>query len=43
MARGVEIEKLLDRSSLCELNGMLGMAGEVLEATEKQDLDANRL
>jgi len=26
-----------------QLNGMLGMAGEVLEATEKQDLDANRL
>jgi hypothetical protein len=43
MARGIEGEKLLDRSSLCELDGMLGMAGEFLEAAEKQDRDANRL
>lgn len=35
MARGVESEKLLDRHSVCELDGILGMAGEFLEAAEK--------
>jgi len=43
MARGTESEKLLDRRGVCELDGMLGMACEFLEAAEKEDGDTNRL
>jgi hypothetical protein len=43
MARRVESEKLLDRGGVGELSGVLGVAGELLEAAEKQDLYANRL
>ena len=43
MPRGVESEELLDRRGICELHGMLGMAGEFLKAAEKEDRDANRL
>jgi len=43
MARGIESEKLLDRGGVCKLDGMLGMAGEFLEAAEEEDRDANRL
>src|SRR5437016_908226 len=43
MTRGVESEKLLERRGVCELDGVLGMAGEFLEAAEKEDRDANRL
>jgi hypothetical protein len=43
MARGVESEKLLDRRGVYELDGIVGAAGEFLEAAEKEDADANRL
>jgi hypothetical protein len=43
MARGVESESVLYRRGVCQLDGMFGMAGELLEAAEKQDRDANRL
>jgi hypothetical protein len=41
MARGVESEKLLDGRGVGELGGVFGMAGEFLEAAEKEDGDAN--
>jgi hypothetical protein len=34
---------LLDGRGIGELDGILGMAGEFLEAAEKEDLYANRL
>jgi len=43
MTRGIEGKKLLDGRGIGELEGILGMAGEFLEAAEKQDLHANRL
>jgi len=43
MAGGIESEKVLDGRGVCELDGMLGMAGELLETAEKEDRDANRL
>lgn len=41
MARGVESEELLDCRGVCELGGILSVAGEFLKAAEKQDLHAN--
>src|SRR6266481_5243882 len=43
IARSIEAKKLLDRRGVDELGGVLGMAGQFLEAAEKQDLHANRL
>ena len=37
----IESEKLLDRRGVGELGGVFGMAGEFLEAAEKEDGDAN--
>jgi len=34
---------LLDRRRIGELGGILSMAGDVLEAAEKEDRHANRL
>ncbi len=43
ITRRIESEELLDRRGIRELGGILGVAGEVLEAAEKEDLHANRL
>src|SRR5207244_8006608 len=43
IARRVKSEELLDRGGIGELGGILGVAGEVLEAPEKEDRHANRL
>jgi len=41
MARDVKSKKLLDRCGLGGLDGVLDVAGEFLEAAEKEDGDAN--
>ena len=43
MARGVLSKELLDGRGVCELGGILGLAGKFLETAEKEDLDANCL
>ena len=43
IARGIKSKKLLDRCGLGGLDGVLDVAGEFLEAAEKEDRHANRL
>src|SRR5258708_4764294 len=43
IARGIETEELLDRRGVRELSDVLGMAGQFLEAADKQALHADRL
>jgi hypothetical protein len=43
VARGVMGEELLDGRGIGEFKRILDLAGEFLEAAEKEDLDANRL
>src|SRR5207249_10712984 len=43
ITRRIESEELLDRRRIGELGGILSMAGDVLEAAEKEDRHANRL
>ena len=43
MARRVEREESLDGRAVGEFHGILGVAGELLETAEKEDLHANCL